>query len=254
VRKDTSVAEGVMHYAWFMWSAFLTAIWAAVYLSIRNPQSRREMLIVSFWTSLLGLTEFLFVPAYWTPPSLFDLARKIHFDVESLLFSFAIGGLAVVIYEWFFPVRHLAMSNAERHLPRHRFHILALLSAPVIFLLLTATTTLNPIYSTILALAGGGVCACYCRPDLIQKMLASAILFLGLYFFYFLSLVAVYPDYVREVWNLRAISGILILGIPLEELLFAFALGFMWSSVYEHLKWQRVRLFKERQRPTLAHR
>jgi len=62
VRKDASVAEGVMHYAWFIWSVFLTNIWAEVYLSIRNPQSRREMLIVSFWTSLLGLTEFLFVP------------------------------------------------------------------------------------------------------------------------------------------------------------------------------------------------
>jgi Lycopene cyclase len=229
------------------------AIWAAVYASIRNRQSRREMLTVSLWTSLLGLTEFLFVPAYWTPPSLFDLARKTHFDIESLLFSFAIGGLAVVIYEWFFPVRHLAMSSTERHLPRHRFHILALLSAPVIFVLLATTTNLNPIYSTILALAGGGICACYCRPDLIPKMLSSAILFLGLYFAYFLSLVTVYPDYVREVWNLRVISGILVLGVPLEELLFAFTLGFTWSSIYEHLKWQRVRLLDERLPLTVAH-
>ncbi len=195
-----------------------------------------------------------FCPRVLDPRSLFDLARKTHFDVDSLLFSFAIGGLAVVIYEWFFPVRHLPMSSAEGHLARHRFHILALLSAPVIFVLLAATTILNPIYSTILSLVGGGVCACCCRPDLIPKMLTSAVLFLGLYFAYFLSLVAVYPDYVREAWNLRAISGILILGVPLEELLFAFTLGFMWSSVYEHLEWQRVRSLKERQRLTLAHR
>ncbi len=144
--------------------------------------------------------------------------------------------------------------GAERHLPRHRFHIFALLSAPVIFVLLAATTSLNPIYSTILGLVGGGVCACYCRPDLIPKMLASAILFLGLYFVYFLSLVAVYPDYVREVWNLRAISRILILGVPPEELLVAFTLGFMWSSIYEHIKWQRVRFLKQGHRLTLAHR
>lgn len=234
-----------MHYAWLTWSVFLLAIWGAVYVSLRNSQSRKEMLIVSLWTSLLGLTEFLFVPSYWTPPALFDLARKIHFDIESLLFSFAIGGLAVVIYEWFFPVRHQLMPIAERHLPRHRFHIYTLVSAPVIFALLAATTTLNPIYSAIFALAAGGVCACYCRPDLIPKMITSAFLFLGLYLVYFLTLVAVYPNYVREVWNLHAISGILVLGVPLEELLFAFTLGFLWSSVYEHLKWQRVQPLKE---------
>lgn len=228
------------------------AIWAVVYLSIRTQQSRKEMLIVSLWTLLLGLTEFLFVPAYWSPPSLFDLARNTHFDIESLLFSFAIGGLAVVIYESFFPVRHQPMSTAERHLPRHRFHLLALLSAPAIFTVLAAITPLNPIYSTILALAGGGISTCYCRPDLIQKMLASAVFFLGLYFVYFLTLVMVYPSYVGEVWNLRAISGILILGIPLEELLFAFTLGFLWSSVYEHLEWRRARLLNEHQRRSFA--
>lgn len=82
------------------------------------------MLGVSLWTSLLGLTEFLFVPAYWTPPSLFDLARKIHFDIESLVFSFAIGGLAVVIYEWFSRVEHHEISIPERRRSRHRFHVL----------------------------------------------------------------------------------------------------------------------------------
>lgn len=104
-----------------------------------------------------------------------------------------------------------------------------MLSAPVIFALLTTTTTLNPICAAVLSLARGGLCACYCRPDLVPKMLLSAILFLALYFIYFLTLVAAYPNYVREVWNLRVISGVLVLGIPVEELLFAFTLGFLWS-------------------------
>lgn len=37
-----------------------------------------------------------------------------------------------------------------------------------------------------------------------------------------------------------AISGVLVLGIPVEELAFAFSLGFLWSSAYEHLKWQKL--------------
>jgi len=48
------------------------------------------------------------------------------------------------------------------------------------------------------------------------------------------------PDYVKNVWNFSRISGILILGIPLEELLFAFTLGMLWSSFYEHMHWYKL--------------
>ena len=71
-------------------------------------------------------------------------------------------------------------------------------------------------------------------------MIVSAFIFLGIYFVYFLTLIAMLPDYVGQFWNLRAISGILILGIPLEELLFAASFGFLWSSVYEHMAWRKL--------------
>src|SRR5580700_10993231 len=112
-----------MHYAWFAWSVLLLLVWARVYRSLRSSQSRREMMVVSLWTSLLGLSELLFVPAYWNPPSLFGLAQRMHLDIESLLFSFGLGGLTVVIYEWIFPARHRTVAVGERHMRRHRFHI-----------------------------------------------------------------------------------------------------------------------------------
>ena len=51
----------------------------------------------------LGLSEPLFVPGYWNPPSLFNLAQKTGFDIESILFSFAIGGIGSVLYRIFIP-------------------------------------------------------------------------------------------------------------------------------------------------------
>jgi hypothetical protein len=230
-----------MQYAWFIWSLISLALWAIVYLLLKDAESRMEMFIVSLWTSVLGLTEPVFVPEYWNPPSLFDLAQKTGFDIESLIFSFSVGGLAVVLYEWIFRVEHEDVSELERHHPRHRLHLLALLSAPLIFLLLFIFTNLNPIYSTFIALIGGGLFTWYCRPDLKKKMIVSAFIFLGIYFVFFLSLVIVYPDYVELVWNLPAISGILIFGVPLEELMFAFGFGFLWSSVYEHLTWRKIK-------------
>ena len=77
-------------------------------------------------------------------------------------------------------------------------------------------------------------------------MIVSAFLFLALYFVYFWTLIVIAPvGYVESVWNLVALSGILIIGIPLEELLFALSFGFIWSSIYEHLTWKKLKLIKQ---------
>ena len=100
-------------------------------------------------------------------------------------------------------------------------------------------------YSASTALLVGGVASLYCRPDLWQKMAASAFIFLTLYFVYFGTLIALYPGYVEQVWNLRALSGILTLGVPIEELLFAFSFGFLWSGIYEHVTWRILKTHNE---------
>jgi hypothetical protein len=40
------------------------------------------------------------------------------------------------------------------------------------------------------------------------------------------------------VWNLGALSGVEVLFMPMEELLFAFAFGAYRSGVYEHFTWR----------------
>ncbi len=50
------------------------------------------------FTGPFGLTEPLFVPAYWSRLRLFDLARIAAFDIESLIFSFDIGGIGAVLH------------------------------------------------------------------------------------------------------------------------------------------------------------
>lgn len=227
-------------FAWLIWSLILVAVWAFIYVLLKNKESKKEMLVVSLWTSLFGITEPLFVPEYWNPPSLFDLAHRTGFDIESFIFSFAVGGIVVVVYEWIFRTKHKKTSSHELNLPRHRYHLLTIISAPALLLILILVAPFNPIYSVIIATTVGGLAAWYCRPDLKKKMLASALIFLGIYFFYFLTLTTLYPGYVEQVWNLKDISGILVLGIPLEELLFAFSFGFIWSSVYEHITWRKI--------------
>ena len=223
---------------WLIFSLILLGIWLVIFIA--KPRLRKEMFWVSLFTMPTGLTEPLFIPAYWSPPSLFNLNVKIGFDLESLIFAFAVAGIGAVLYEAFAPKIHKKMAMAEMHSKRHRFHKLALFSPAIIFLPLYLLTSLNIIYVSIIALFIGGVAAILCRPDLTQKILYGGALFFALYFVFFLFINLIFPGFVESVWNLSAISGILIVGVPLEELLYAFTFGMMWSSVYEHARWYKV--------------
>lgn len=224
---------------WFLWTLVLLLVWLAVF--IRHRKGRKPMLWASLLTMPFGLTEPLFVPKYWNPPSLFDLARRTGFDIESLIFCFGIGGLGVVLYDVIFKIEHTHMSDTERHHHRHRFHIWTLLSPGIVFPVLFFATTWNPIYVGSLSMFVAGFAALYCRPDLKKKIWVSGLMFTIFYFIYFFFLELVSPGYVERVWNLQAISGVLALGIPLEELMFAFTFGMLWSSYYEHLNWLKVK-------------
>ncbi len=227
-----------MDLVWFGWSLLILLAWGIVYVFLRTPESRHEMLIVSAWTSLLALTEPFFVPRYWNPPSLFGLAQSTGFDIESFIFCWSVGGLAVVLYELFVPVRH---EPARAEGSARTFHGLALIVTPAVFVLLALFTPYNPIYCALAAFVVGSGLVIASRPDLLRKMAWSGLIFLGLYSLFFLVLVVAVPGYIQQVWDLRVLSGMSILGIPLEELAFAFAFGFFWSAVYEYALDLRLR-------------
>ena len=55
---------------------YVGLIWSLVFLLMyaAQPRTRLMMLRTALRTAPFGLTEPLFGPAYWNPPSLFDLA------------------------------------------------------------------------------------------------------------------------------------------------------------------------------------
>ena len=223
-------------YVWFAWASAFLIPWVMLFIAF--PAHRKIMLQVSLVTTAFGLTEPLFVPEYWNPPTLFDLAQRTGFDIESLIFCFGIGGIGSVLYSVLTHRNDVAVPASEKRMPLHRHHYKTLASPFVAFLLLYFLPW-NPIYPSIAAMAVGAIATLLCRPDLKTKTWVGGVLFLSYYLVFFLALEATSPGYVQLVWNLQDISGILWLGIPLEELLFAFTFGLYWSGVYEHLMWQR---------------
>lgn len=236
-------------YVWLVWSSAFLVPWAALFSAF--PRHRRAMVWASLFTAPFGLTEPLFVPEYWSPPSLFDLARTTGFDVESLIFSFAIGGVGAVLVNVLTRRRAEPLPAGERQRPRHRFHLLALASPFLVFPLLWLLPW-NPIYPAIAAMAVGAVATVACRPDLLPNSLLGAVVFTGYYVVFLLGLELTAPGYIERVWNLDALSGGTLFGLPLEELLFAAAFGGYWAGVYEHFTWHRPRAVASEERTGTA--
>ena len=224
------------HYVWFIWSTMFLIPWIFVY--VVRPQYRRVMLWASLFTMPFGLTEPLFVPEYWSPPSLFNLALTTGFDIESLIFCFGIGGLGSVLYNLLTGKLHRAVSLSEKIQPLHRHHYKAL-SVPFISFPLLYLFSWNPIYPAIIAMILGAIANVLCRPDLKIKTWIGGLLFLIYYTVFLAALEWSAPGYIDRVWNLQALSGINILFMPVEELLFAMSFGMYWSGVYEHINWKK---------------
>ena len=223
---------------WFVFALTFLLIWIIIFIFVKR--SRKEMLWASILTAPLGLTEPLFVPEYWNPPSLFNLAAKTGFDIESIIFCFAVAGIGAVLYETIFKVEHKKVSKHEKHNKRHKLHLLILISPLMVFVIFYFSTSLNPIYISSISMLIGAFATFYCRPDLKKKIFVGGLLFLSLYFISFLIFSAAYPEIVEKVWNLNALSGRLIFGVPLEEFMFAITFGMLWSSYYEHVKWYKL--------------
>lgn len=223
-------------YVWLLWSVAYLVPWLLLYARAR--EFRQRMLRVSLATSLLGLTEPIFVPAYWNPPSLFDLAQRTGFDLESLIFCFAIGGICAFGYHALSGRALAPVPPHERAGARHRFHRIAL-AAPFVAFVPLYLMPWNPIYAGIAALAIGGLANVACRPDLLRNTLLGGVLFAGLYAAFMALLVVAAPGYIEQVWNLPALSGLAVGRIPLEELAFGFTFGMYWTGIYEHFAWMR---------------
>ena len=224
-------------YVWLVWSSAFLIPWVALYAAY--PGYRKAMLWSSLFTMPFGLTEPLFVPEYWSPPSLFDLALRTGFDIESLIFCFGIGGVGAVLVKLIGGQRLHSVPGAERRSRRHRFHKLALTSPFLIFPFLYFLPW-NPIYPSIVAMVLGSVATILCRPDLKRATAVGGTIFLAYYMLFLVALECTAAGYIERVWNLDALTGWTVAGLPAEELLFAGSFGMYWTGVYEHFTWHAV--------------
>jgi hypothetical protein len=237
---------------------------------------KRWMLREFWWASLtcaaLGITEPLFVPSYWTPPSILRFGR---WDFESFPFCFAVGGISAVLTE--IPVIKgflLDLYNVCEKILRGLLGIVStitggriharMLDRPLVSVLIprdqlrienmllvtfclavfgvTGQFAVNIIYKSAIVCFSSALWIAWRRPSLRWQIPGGGISFTLLYTIVLVVTGHVYPDFFK-CWNEADLSGVHFLGAPVEEYLYAFTFGAFWAPLYE--AWKRTRIMED---------
>jgi len=221
------------HYSYLVGVLIFWVAWVGSFILGRAYRSQIR------WGTLIAapmaLTSLLFVPQYWTPPSLFDLDQKIRVGIEDFLWAAAVGGIASVVGETFLRERLAAIRKS-----RHKRHYAPFVLLVGVFGVLELWHPNKTMDNTIVSFAIGALVLAYLRRDLIPSMLVGTASFTVLYFILFSCVLFLYPQFVQRYYTLANLFGIYINGVPIEELLFAATGGAIWSAAYEYVHGYRL--------------
>lgn len=202
-------------------SLFWMVIWMFVYILL--PRHRRAIL----WTSLLlapagPIIEYWSLQDYWNPVYIIDISiGKWHFGLEDYLLAFALAGVCAGSFE------SLAVRKGFPELPHISFRILIRMSGwgslgLVLMFLLASVLQVGSIYSILLAVSATALLMLARKGQIFTLTLPLAIIFgLTYWIFYWLFFVPRFPGCFEALWNLEETWGIMWLGVPVEEVLWA---------------------------------
>jgi hypothetical protein len=221
------------HYSYLVGVALFWISWFV--LLAAASQYRSEIRWGTLIAAPMALTSLLFVPQYWTPPSLFNLDQRFRVGIEDFLWAAAVGGMAAVVGEVSLKDKLDVLRKS-----RHKRHYLPFAVVIVVFVALELWHPGKTMLNTIVAFLVGDIVIAYLRPNLIALMIVSALNFTALYFFLFLCVLALYPEFVERYYNHANLLGFYPGGVPIEELLFAATGGALWSVAYEYVHGYRL--------------
>ncbi len=215
-------------YAYFIGDIIFLSVWLLLFFTRKDL--RREMLTMSVIGAVFAPAALIFLPDYWYPD---HILGNFHLGIEDYLFAFAIAGIGGVIYEATFGKSHTLCECRKRD--QKDLLIIAVIAA-IILLGLTLIFKLNSIYSNYAAFVAIFGFIVFFRRDLLWQSLISGLMVALLMFLFYEVWIAIYPGIITHWWKLQNISGILVLGVPLEEIIWGFSWGIAGGSLYEFVR------------------
>jgi hypothetical protein len=207
---------------------------------------RRVIGLMSICSLPFAFTESLFYPEYWEPVFLFDLADRIGFGVEDLLFVVGLGAFTSTAYAFVFRRRYQQIGPIE---PRS-IALRGALVLGVTFVLVAAAALIGVamIFGSFGIMLGVTGVICLIRRDLLLPSLLGGVSSLVVYTALCLAFGWLLPGVFDLSWHTERFLDIFWLGIPLEELMYGFASGVAATAFYPYVTNQRFVVASEAHR------
>lgn len=188
---------------------------------------RREMLIAGVLLGILSLiTETWYLRDYWHPES----GIRWRISLGDFFYGFFFGGIASVVYEAILG-RYFGKRKNHRH--HWRWFVIPFFILGGFLFIAPLHAGINSIYTSSLAGLIIATIFLFYRKDLLWDTVMSSLLFGGITFVGYLAYLAVFPGIINAWWDVDNVSGLLVAGIPLEELIFALGMGAVVGPAYE---------------------
>jgi hypothetical protein len=211
--------------AYFTLTLFFAAIWLGVFIA--RSDLRRPLLLVSFVIAPLGpVSELWFLRDYWLRETL----SGAYIGVDDALFSFFVGGVTFSIYK---TVTGATLSRTKQSRRFSYIPLGAILITSFFMLVLTNLLGINSIFSSALAFIATSAIIWYKRSDLFFPSIASGFLSLALFVAGYILIERLFPGILRS-WCLHCNpTGLRLLGINVEELIWDFTWGLVGGTIFE---------------------
>lgn len=218
-------------YPYLVANLFYIVFFALVLLCVSGQ--RRMMLLSGLLAAPFACCSVLFIPEYWNPVRILDFFFKT--GPEDIIFSFINGGIAWLLAAW--AVRKKLTINIRAGILLRRYAAYSASFMAVGFLLRQGGAGIMT--ATILSILLCSLLLLCLRPDLWVLPFAGLIGFTALYLVCVDILLGVFPEFLLQ-WNMENLWGVSLLGIPVEEILWASSFGFCWPLFIAHISDARL--------------
>lgn len=209
-------------YVYLIGSGVVAVFWLVFY--IVRPDLRIKMLVTSIIGGILGITEIFFVPQYWNPQ--FNIIRiSNNLFLDSFIFAFFLVGFVAVVYQVLWRRKIYQIKNAN---------LIWLIVPPIIFFLHLILSWPNVMVFAIAGMLISVLAIYLSNRHLGTPMLASGVMAFIFFLIMYVMFWQIFP-LLSASYNYSNMIGLYIFTIPAEELMFFFAIGTIFSIVYEYL-------------------
>jgi len=223
--------NGQYTYVYLLGSLLFVPVWLLLFW--RLPNARREMLAMSVLFVCIGvpMEALLYTRDWWHPMTI----TGTRVGVEDFIYSIGNGGYMAALY------MALTRSNLERSAPPSVWlRLLPVVCLVALPLLLVYGFGVHSFLATSVGSLIALAIVLGIRPDLSRVAVVTGVVGTLLAIPVYLAMEAIFPGSIAATWDLPHLSGVLLLGIPIEDVLWYVYTCAVWGTYYKFATGLRV--------------